>query len=233
MSYWYDHEGEGISILVGAVAGAMLVGLAWLGTWWLSSRDPEPRQDVVPSQQEVDEPVAGHPEASEAPSHLERCQSVYDAQRAPLLAAADSLTQWEVHIGAMNKLVVGAITLKQASQFWNQTRVGAHAKLNDFTTARGHYLQRIFRCPAPRQAAEASPELRTCHRAVAAHGRTLRMATIALRRWEQHVHHMDMLRRGEMTAQQATRLWLRDWREGDREIRAYRTAARTGTGQTC
>ncbi len=241
MSYGYENENQiedegswtGV-LLVGAAVGAMVVGLVWVGTWWLSPPDPEPRQEVVASRQVVDEPVVDTSEVSETPSHLDRCQAVYDAERAPLEAAVGSLAQWEVHIGAMNKLVVGAITLKQARQFWKDTREGAHAKLHDFATARRHYDQRIFRCPAPRRAVEeANPALGTCHRAVAAHGRTIRLATVALGRWERHVHHMDMLRSGEMTAQQASRLWLRNWRDGDREVRAYRAAARAGKGLAC
>lgn len=247
MSYGYEHENEhqdddedegswtGV-LLVGAAVGAMVVGLVWVGTWWLSPSDPEPepRQDAVPARQVVDDPVPDPTEASETTSPLDRCLTVHDAQQAPLRAATGSLTQWEVHIGAMNKLVVGAITLQQARQFWNDTREGAHAKLHEFATARRHYDQRIYRCPAPRPAAaEANPALGTCHRAVAADGRTIRLATIALGTWERHVHHMDMLRRGEMTAQQAGRLWLQNWREGDREVQAYRAAARTGRGLTC
>lgn len=233
MTYSYDGEPEGsrIAMLVAAaVAGAMVVGLAWLGTWWLSSRDSESSQDVLPTREAIqDEPTA----EAEATSHLDRCRSVYDAQSAPLQAAAGSLTQWEVHIGAMNKLVVGAITLRQAWQFWDQTRIGASAKLEEFATTRHSFDQRIFRCPAPSGASAADPELATCHRAVAARSRTLHLATVALARWQQHVYHMDMLRNGLMSAQEATRLWLQNWRQGDREVRAYRGAVRGTTGLTC
>jgi hypothetical protein len=38
------------------------------------------------------------------------------AQIRPLRTAEASLAQWEIHIGAMNKLVTGAITLEQASE---------------------------------------------------------------------------------------------------------------------
>ena len=68
---------------------------------------------------------------------------------------------------------------------------------------------------------------------MAARDRTLHRATVALRTWETHVHHMEMLRDGEMTPQQATELWLQSWRAGDREVQAYREAARAGRGLTC
>ena len=219
---------------MGAAAGAVVVGLAWWGTWWWSPDDPGVAdQAVAHSGHTTEELVLEATGASEATSELALCQSVYAEQRAPLRAAADSLGQWEVHVGAMNKLVAGEITLDQAWEFWNQTRVGAHAKLHAFATARGDYAQRIFRCPGPDRAAGAKAEPDTCHHAVTARGRALRLASIALVRWEEHVHHMDMLRAGEMTPEQATQLWLQNWQAGDREIRAYQAAARTAKGLSC
>jgi hypothetical protein len=44
---------------------------------------------------------------------------------------------------------------------------------------------------------------------------------------------MDMLRAGEMSPEQATRLWLRSWHQGDRELEAYSRAARATHGQAC
>jgi hypothetical protein len=234
MSYWYDREPEDsrvLILLVGAVVGALLVGMAWLGQWWFSSREAEPSPEaVVGTRQEPEE----EPEAaSEEPTHMDRCKSVYDAQSAPLRTANASLTQWEVHIGAMNKLVVGAITLDQAWQFWNQTRAGAWSKLDEFDAAYRRYDQRLFRCPAPSRSGEASGALVNCHQAVAARSRRVRLATTALETWRRHVHHMDMLRSGEMTPEEATQMWLRSWRQGDREVRAYRDAARAVEGRTC
>ena len=237
MGYYYDDERSWIKVLlVGAAAGAVLVGLVWAGTWWFSSHDPDPRRATLQSGAAVNQPARGGTGASEPSqdtSELSLCRSVYDEQRAPLRAAADSLSQWEVHVGAMNQLVVGAITLPQATQFWNRTRVGAHAKLQDFGAARTHYGQRVFRCPSPRPGAEATSDLQTCQRAVAARGRELRLATVALGTWAQHVRHMEMLRRGEMTPQRATEMWLQSWRAGDREIAAYRAAARTAERLHC
>jgi hypothetical protein len=234
MSYGYYKDPEDSRIrmlLVGAVVGALVVGVAWLGQWWFSSREAEPSQDaVVGTRQEPnDEPTA----ASVVPSHLERCRSVYDAQSDPLRTAAASLSQWEVHIGAMNKLVVGAITLRQAWQFWNQTRVGARAKLGEFDSAYRRYDQRVYRCPGLLRPAQADAEVRNCLRAVWARGRTVRLASVALGTWRQHVHHMEMLRSGEMAPEEATRLWLQNWRQGDREVRAYRDSARAVRGRTC
>jgi hypothetical protein len=243
MSYGYENRNEdgneddgswfGV-LLAGAVVGAMVMGLVWVGAWWLSSDDPEPKAEVVYRQPPEEEPPLEFTGASSVTSLEDRCHTVRDAQTAALRAAADSLDQWEIHIGAMNKLVVGAITLKQAWQFWNDTRSGAHKRLHDYAVAQRHHQQRIYRCPAPSAAErKATPALGPCHRAVAARARTLHRARIALGTWKQHVHHMDMLRSGEMTPEQANQLWLQSWREGDRELRAYREAARASRGMTC
>ena len=134
----------------------------------------------------------------------------------------------------MNKLVVGAITLKQATQFWNQTRVGASAKLKSFAAAREPFQQRSARCPTPSSSETAiSPQRRACSRAVAARNQTLRLAVVSLGTWQEHVHHMEMLRRGEMTPQEATRLWLQTWQNGNDQVGAYRAAARAAKGKAC
>ena len=236
-----------VGVVAGALAGAMVVAFAWLGVAWLGSEDPPPDHDApgsaalpstaVPSTALPSAALPsteGSVNAGESTIELARCREVFEAQSAPLRAAAASLDQWEVHIGAMNKLVTGAITLKQATQFWNQTRVGASTKLQSFAAARERFQQRSARCPAPSNSGTAiPPERRACYRAVAARNQTLRLAIVSLETWQQHVHHMEMLRRGEMTAQDATRLWLQSWRTGNDQVRAYRAAARAANGKTC
>ena len=37
---------------------------------------------------------------------------------------------------------------------------------------------------------------------------------------------MDMLRLGEITPEEATQAWLTMWQQGDRDLDAYRAAAR-------
>lgn len=244
-----------LSVLAGVVAGALLVGLLWMAQA-RSGSDPDADQPATTSQgQRMGDPTTddqpddvaedpakhGTEDGSEHgtgdmardiagddqnPVALERCQEVYDAQTDGLEAATESLDQWEVHIGAMNKLVTGAITLQQANQFWNQTRVGAAHRLDRFDAAYREFGQRTARCPEQALSEESGAELRPCVEAVAARNRALRRASVALETWRMHVHHMEMLRAGQMTPAQATRLWLRSWRQGDREVKAYRAAAR-------
>jgi hypothetical protein len=59
------------------------------------------------------------------------------------------------------------------------------------------------------------------------------VAAVTLGTWQIHVHHMDMLRAGEMTPEEATRLWLASWRQGDRELKAYSRATQATRGQRC
>jgi hypothetical protein len=158
---------------------------------------------------------------------------VYGAQTAPLRAVPASLSQWEVHIGAMNKLVVGAISLQQANQFWNQTRVGAQRRLDRYDVAQRKYDRRTARCPLPKHAASGHGKLAQCQSAVRARHLELERATVALDTWQLHVHHMEMLRRGEMTPEQATQMWLASWHRGVQEVRAYRAAAKAARGTCC
>lgn len=232
--YEEDPNGDWLRVLVGALIGGLVVGVVWLGQAVIT-RDNEPRgSDGGARQSSEKQPPADSGEPTDSgTTRLERCREMYTAQDEQLRAAAAALEQWEVHIGAMNKLVVGAITLKQASQFWNQTRVGAASRLNDFATADRRFAQRTARCPVPPRPAEATTGLTSCHQAVAARNQTIRLATVALRTWKKHVHHMNMLRDGEMTPQQATALWLQNWRQGDREVRTYQAAAQTAEGLTC
>jgi hypothetical protein len=226
-----------VGAVAGALAGALVIAFVWLGVTGLGSEDPS--SDRNPGGQAANL-SGGHPSTDEVTdqdrgsTEVARCHEVFAAQRGPLHAASVSLGQWEVHIGAMNKLVTGAITLDQARQFWNQTRVGAATKLKNFDAAQERFQQRTARCPEPSNSVAASlPEMRDCSRAVAARNRALHLAVVSLETWQQHVHHMEMLRRGEMSAQEATRLWLQSWQKGNDEVRAYRAAAQTAKGKAC
>ncbi|RYP89033.1 hypothetical protein EKO23_00975 [Nocardioides guangzhouensis] len=216
----------------GALAGALVVAIVW---WGATALDPEAVSTPPAGDQQRAALSGDHPDdaaASPASSrdtggttYLTRCREVFAAQERPLKAAAASLAQWQVHIGAMNKLVTGVITLDQATQFWDQTRVGASRRLERAAAGRRHFDRRTARCPAPPASARRDPEERTCHRAVAARNQTMRLATTALGTWQEHVHHMEMLRRGEMTPEEATQMWLQSWHTGNDQVRAYRAAA--------
>ena len=96
----------------------------------------------------------------------------------------------------MNKLMVGAITLPQATAFWNETRVGAYDRIGRFEDADAQLERRGVDCPAPRRlGSEAFPELRACAQHVAAELRALGSARTAITTWSHHMHAMDQLPR--------------------------------------
>ena len=48
--------------------------------------------------------------------------------------------------------------------------------------------------------------------------RVLSAAGTAITTWKQNVHHLEMLREGQMTADQAAQMWQMSWRAGQREL---------------
>ena len=234
----FSNEEAGSQILIfviGLLVGAVVSGVLW---WALPEDTEQVAPDVSAQVSDGQRASASAPgQASEetdptsapqdpAAARLDRCEEVYQAQGRPLQAVAPAMSQWELHIGAMNKLVAGAISLPQATQYWNQTRVGARENLQKFTVAQREFDERTARCPAPPDSQGVPTELRSCIDTLAARSRTLRTAATALQTWRAHAAHMEMLRRGEMSPEEATRLWLRSWHQGNREVRAYHAAAR-------
>ena len=250
-----------VRFLVGLVVGALVVGAIWLGQWAVTSRDSDdhdpssgaaaaPASERDDATSEESHVAAGHAtnegtggqssgeasdeaEAGEAADALpQRCQEVFSAQEAPLQTAARSLGQWEIHIGAMNQLVAGTITLRQARRFWEQTRAGAAQRLERYDAAMDEWRERLARCPGPEQVRQGEGRIR-CSRAVAARATTIRAAATSVELWREHVHHMEMLRDGEISPAEATQQWLASWREGDRELEAYGQARLRSAGKAC
>jgi hypothetical protein len=127
----------------------------------------------------------------------------------------------------MNKLVTGVISLRQATKFWNQTRVGARHRVTDFERARAALERHGVDCPSPAMLPSPSPQkLRACAREVTTDLRVLKAAETAIGTWLRHVHAMEMLRMGKMSPATASRMWLQMWHRGQHEIELYRAAAR-------
>jgi hypothetical protein len=157
----------------------------------------------------------------------QRCIDAVTATRLPLRRAASSIDQWEVHVGAMNQLVAGSITLQQATAFWNRTRVGARHRVESFEQARVRLQRHGLDCPSPGMLPSGSPaQLRSCSRKVAADMRVLQAASTAIQTWRHHVRAMNMLRMGTLSPRAATQMWLAVWHRGQHEIETYRAAAR-------
>ena len=159
-------------------------------------------------------------------TRLSRCASAARSLDETLGAAGPALDQWAVHVGAMNKLVVGEITLQQATEFWERTRVGAQRGVAGFRQAMTTLQARGLDCPSPGLLGPGAQALPGCARQVQAEVQVLRRAGTSIDTWEHHVHQMDMLRLGEITPEEATQAWLSMWPQGVRDLDAYRSAAR-------
>ena len=220
------------AFVLGAVVGMLLLGLVWGATAMFGGSDaPAGRAAIGRTNTDQPSPAAATSAAPPGPTRLERCRHADAELTVPLEAASSAMDQWEVHVGAMNKLVVGAISLQQANDFWNQTRVGAQRHLDRFRAA-SRVVQGLS-CPAPGRVPHASPALRSCVRRVAADQRAFEAAQTTLRTWGRHVKDMEMLRMGHMTPAAATQMWLSSWHRGLQQLHAYRDAdeALAGSGR--
>lgn len=238
-----DENGRrwGAGSLDGALVGIFLLGvvttlilvLVW-GVVTGGDDEGSPQGDLARQSEVLDaqtrDPApldtGAAPSARPATTRLSRCASAARSLESALGAARPALDQWAVHIGAMNKLVVGEITLQQATAFWERTRVGAQRKVDDFRDAMTTLRRRGLDCPSPELLAPGARALPGCARQVEAEIGVVRTAGRAIDMWEHHVHQMDMLRLGEITPEEATQAWLTMWQEGARDLDAYRAAAR-------
>lgn len=207
----------------GVALGAALLAIVWIAVSVMSGgSDPSPGGATA----EIGRPLTGVG-ATPQPSGQERCQEAANSLRAPLQAAQPAMDQWAIHIGAMNKLVVGAITLKQATAFWDQTRVGAQHRIADFRKAMRTMRSNGVDCPSPGLLAQtAEPALQACVRLVAADMEALRAARTAITTWDMHVADMERLRAGTLSPARASAMWVAMWQRGQRELRDYRSALR-------
>jgi hypothetical protein len=161
-----------------------------------------------------------------SPTRLTRCADAASAISTPLRAAQASVNQWEVHVGAMNKLVVGQISPQQAGAFWKQTRVDAYQRIDRFEKAASRLREHGVDCPAPALLPKSAPTpVRQCSRQVAADLQALNAARAAIDTWRNHMRAMEMLRMGTLSPSAAEKMWLSMWQRGQQEIQAYRTAS--------
>lgn len=214
------------AFLLGLLAGIVVLGLVWMIVWAAGSTA---EVESAPSQARLPGLASGSPSASASPAgptRMERCASAAAALRVPLSAADPAMAQWEVHVGAMNKLVVGAITIQQANAFWNQTRVGAHRQIDRFHKGLAMLRRHGVDCPAPGLMSHTSPALRACARQVAADVQALQAARTSVSTWNMHVREMEMLRMGMISPAKASKMWLSMWQRGVRQLERYHVAER-------
>jgi hypothetical protein len=209
---------------VAVAAGVVLAALAFGLT---VDRDPAPsagREVTTPSGSRSPSSEDAVPAASKGPGAFDRCRDQHEAQSPAQRTAARAMKQWELHVGAMNQLVAGEITLDQASAFWNQTRVGAQRRIADFRRADKAYRGRDRGCPASE--GSGATTWRACARAVALRDKVHAVARRAIATWAEHVRDMERLRSGQLSPTMATEMWQMSWRMGQDQIDAYHDALR-------
>ncbi|GAA2155673.1 hypothetical protein GCM10009844_43070 [Nocardioides koreensis] len=192
------------------VALSLALGLAWFNRF----RDTGGTAEVSRSASS----------STAVDAELATCRAVWRAQSGVLAAAGSSLAQWRVHVDAMNQLVAGEITLAQAQDFWNRTRKGAAERVARFEKADGTYADAAPGCPGGSTGSRAdggSRDLSSCVAGVRARDRAIGAGTVALDTWKHHIMAMEMLRSGQITPEQATRMWLRSWRRGVRQLDTF------------
>lgn len=217
-----------LTFLVGTVLGLLGVVL-WASVVADDGDDATLRASSSSTDESSPEPPdddASAPPEQPVDTRAARCSEAAAALEAPLGAARPALRQWDVHVDAMNQLVVGEITLQQATAFWNQTRVGAQRNVDRFQKAWTALERTGVDCPAPLLLGPAPEAVRSCARLVEAELGVARTARTSIDTWDTHVQHMDMLRMGVLSPEKATEMWLSMWRRGMRDLDAYRAAAR-------
>jgi hypothetical protein len=172
-------------------------------------------------------------------SWREGCRDLLESQAQLLRTGARPLAQWKVHIGAMNQLVNGAISVEQAREFWDETRLGAHRNLARYESARQPIKPAARGCGVRAghgaqgaHGAEARA-LRNCRASITARSRAVQALDTTLATWREHVHHMEMLRMGHMSAERAGQLWLASWETGNQQVRDYHAALHASRNAHC
>jgi len=167
------------------------------------------------------------------------CRLANLRQQAALSAADVSMAQFQKHIDAMNLLVSGQISLAVATTFWDQTRVGATQNVANFRSADAELTASGSRCPRLDQSlAAAGPyarvaALKSCADSTSSGEVALARARKVVGTWDHHVHDMEMLRMGHITPAQATAAWQKNWKAGDKQLKAYEAAIRSARTHHC
>lgn len=166
---------------------------------------------------------------------LDACQALYARQLHVALAADASLDQWRLHIQAMNQLVAGAITLDQATAYWERTRIGARHNALRFEQTNGALQDSRLSCSAwaGQVSSPTQRQLADCRLATSGINQTMAAAETTVTTWMRHIHDMNLLRVGKITPEEATTMWIQSWHSGARELHRYDSLATKSLDQKC
>lgn len=197
-----------------------------------STSTPSASPSASPSTRAVDVAV----QRKAVTDAVEMCRLSNLRQENALSRGAVSMAMWDKHIEAMNLLVAGKISLDVAYAFWESSRIGAMQNVTSFRNADKAYVALAGSACTPLSAAltpVAGPSrvqaLRQCHAAKPRGDVVLARARPAVVTWEHHIHDMEALRLGQISAAEASAKWRRDWKKGNAQLKQYDAAvARRG-----
>lgn len=222
---------------LGLIVLIALMSAATGAVTWALARNSDPAPAArAPSATGTTSSTSQKPRATAVSATLEACRTLWAWQVSDVLAADASLDQWRLHIDAMNQLTSGEITLTQATDYWQRTRLGAHRRVNDFRQVDRKLQSSSVRCgpgTGARGAGEQRQRLHACRSATDALSAALAAARVSIATWEHHIMDMDALRDGEITAEEATTMWLQTWRVGAGELRTYDKRAAEALHRHC
>jgi hypothetical protein len=183
------------------------------------------------------------PSADSGPVDLtaatESCRLANLRLSAALSAADVSLAQFDKHIEAMNLLVAGKISYAVATQFWDETRVGATQNAAAFraadTTLRASKAQCPRLDPVVANTLPYGPvvAVTSCASYVSSGNAAMAKARVAVKTWEHHIEDMEMLRMGHITPAQATAMWTKNWHTGDKQLSSYESTEQKAKKSRC
>ena len=221
-----------VGVIAVAAAAALVIPAVWSSDEDDSS---EPGRESAPSHETSVAGIAASGRAV-ADAALQECRSTWDAQTPPLRAAATSLSQWKLHIKAMNRLVAGRISLDQAQAFWERTGVRAAQRVRRFDRADAAYTVGQYSCPTLVTSDDPGPSLRAvsaCRRDIAQRDDVLQTARLAIDTWHHHVMDMNKLRDHTMSPARAIRRWNKSWKQGAADLHHYHKQRRQTDNQSC
>lgn len=161
--------------------------------------------------------------SSEVDQAFTECRRSWLMLQGVLTTMEPTMHQWEMHIEAMNRLVGGQISLTQAQNYWNQTRIAARHHYDLFARADERLRSRRAPCAVPsvQKTQAETAALISCDRAVTAALATLAAARTTLATWDRHITEMNMLRDGTLSPAAAQRKWIKVWRTGDENLQLF------------
>lgn len=190
-----------VAVLAVAAAGLVVVLVAML-------QPPDERATTSGTPTRSEAATAGNVDATVATT----CRDAVALAERDMQAADRAMVQWRRHITAMTDLVEGRITLAQATQFWDATRIAGKRTVAQWQQADAEFRHGSRGCLQSRAAGAgqaASCQVRTSAAAV-----LLATERASLRDWRRHIRQMESLRAGRITPAHALHLWNAMYQRG-------------------